>query len=376
MKTIYLRVLCLTLLLAVVVSLGPIGRTEGQIQDTEISFLVSSHPDSQTSYELNVSIPYSLYQYYTQQNHFVFSPQNFPQFITPYTMKPVADSLWQIYNNTEDFTNGVLQIVHQINYQQIEESKYPVETLFEGTGDCDLFVYIAASILEAGGIPVILIYYREKLHMELGVDVGYQPTDARTGIYSITYQGVPYYIAECTGGNWRSGWRVGECPDTYQNITSNVVALTNLETASIGQVAATLRELDPSTITLHTSSSVILQNNNVTITGQILSQGTYENVTFRAKSNGGDWFTIGLTQTDLDGNFSFDWKIETPGSMEVQASWIGNRQLNGANSALISVWIFPLYLIVLLIAAIGSGVLMVLLAARVWQRRAKVLPAV
>jgi transglutaminase-like putative cysteine protease len=43
-------------------------------------------------------------------------------------------------------------LVHQISYREIVPGKYPIETLAEGVGNCDLFAYVAASILEAGGI--------------------------------------------------------------------------------------------------------------------------------------------------------------------------------------------------------------------------------
>lgn len=162
------------------------------------------------TYELNVTIPQLLYPHYTLQNHAMYSDSDFVKFVTPYTLKPIADKLWKIYNNTEDFTNGVLMLVHQIGYREIVPGKYPVETLVEGVGDCDLFAYVAASILEAGGIPVVLLYYRDQLHMEIGVDLGRAPTEARVEVYSVNVQNVSYYIAECTGEKWREGWRVGK----------------------------------------------------------------------------------------------------------------------------------------------------------------------
>jgi hypothetical protein len=321
MKAVYLKALCLTTLLLIILSLVPIGRTEGGTQDTELTFLVSEHPGSRTSYQLNITVPYSLYQYYTQQNHFIFNAAYLSQFITPYTMKPVADRLWQIYNNTEDYTNGVLEIVHQITYQESEPGKYPIETLVEGKGDCDLFVYIAGSILEAGGVPVVLLYFHDQRHMQLGVDVGYQPTMTRNGTYSVTYQNATYYIAECTGGAWRNGWRVGECPSEYQNVASQVVGPDLMETSSVGQVGASLRELDPSTLTLALSSPLILQNGNVTISGQMFPQSAAENVTLQARSNGGAWFSIGSAETDTEGRFSYDWMIQTP--RNGCAGWLG-----------------------------------------------------
>lgn len=375
MKAVYLKALCLTTLLLIVLSLVPIGRTEGGTQDTELTFLVSEHPGSQTSYQLNITIPYSLYQYYTQQNHFIFNAAYLSQFITPYSMKPVADRLWQIYNNTEDYTNGVLQIVHQITYQESEAGKYPIETLVDGKGDCDLFVYIAGSILEAGGVPVVLLYYHDQRHMQLGVDVGYQPTMTRNGTYSVTYQNATYYIAECTGGAWRNGWRVGECPSDYQNVASQVVGPDFMETSSIGQVGASLRMLDPSTLTLAVSSPLILQNSNVTISGQIFPQSAAENVTLQARSNGGAWFTIGSAETDTEGRFSYDWMIQTPGVMDVQAGWAGNTKLNGASSNVTTVWIFPVYLIALFVTAAAASAVLVMMFVKVKRRRAQTMPS-
>jgi hypothetical protein len=376
MKAVYLKALCIAALIVIALSLVPMGRTEGGTQDTELQFYVTSHPDSYTTYQLNVTIPYSLYQYYTQQNHFIFTAAYLSQFITPYTMKPVADRLWQIYNNTEDYTNGVLQIVHQITYQETEASKYPVETLVAGKGDCDLFAYIAGSILEAGGVPVALLYYKEQKHMQLAVDIGSTPTEARTDAYSVTYQNTSYYIAECTGGAWRSGWRVGECPNDYQNVTSQVIGPDYMETSLIGQVGASLRELDPSTLTVALSSPAILQNDNVSITGQIFPQSTAENVTLQARSNGGAWFTVGSAETDSEGRFSYDWNIQTPGAMDVQASWAGNTKLNGASSNVGTVWIIPVYLIALVASAAVLAVLLVFAFVRVRRRRKAVLAAV
>lgn len=350
MKGVYLKALSIAVLLAIVVSLVPIGRTEGSTQDTTVSFLVQDHPEG-TTYKLNITIPYSLYQTYTQKNHFLFSPQDFGQFITPYTFKPVADRLWQICNNTEDFTNAVLMMVHQINYTEIVPSAYPVETLVTGRGDCDLFVYIAASILEAGGIRTVVLYYRDAQHMELAVDLGYEPVDVRSEVYSVNYLGETFYVAEATGGSWRYGWRVGECPPNYQNQTSQFIAPTNMEQSSISQVSASLQQLDHSTLTLQLSTSTMLQDDQVTISGQIFPQQANENITLRARNNNGAWFTIGSTPTDSKGKFSYDWVIQAQGLMEVQANWQGNEVLNGSASAVSGVYVVSFYMILFVVAA-------------------------
>jgi hypothetical protein len=372
MKNGYLKAVSLTVVLLIVCSLVPIGRTEGQSQDTVVSFLLLNH-NRDITYQLNVSIPYSLYQYYTIQNHFLFSPSDFSRFVTAYTLKPIADRLWQIYNNTEDFTNGVLGMVHQITYKETIPGKYPVETLVAGTGDCDLFAYIAASILEAAGVPTVLLYYKEQEHMQIAVDIGSEPVQARNGVYSITYQNVSYYIAECTGGNWRWGWRVGECPADYQNATSQVITLDKMEQTSIGQVGASLRELDPSTLALQVSSSLMLENSPIVISGQILPQTPNENVTLQAKINSADWSTIATVETQPDGSFTYSW-MPPSGTIDIQANWEGNKQYNGATSTKNSVFVMP-YIILALIITLIVGITLLLMVFTVTRQRRSQTPA-
>ena len=71
-------------------------------------------------------------------------------------------------------------------------------------------------------------------------------------------------------------------PAEYQNVSSQVVTLENMEQSSVGQVSASLRELDPSTLSLQISPPLMLENSNVTISGQILPQTANENVTLQS----------------------------------------------------------------------------------------------
>jgi hypothetical protein len=369
MKSRYVKAIGVAVVAMVVLSLVPLGKTQTEMQSYTSSFLLLNRPDGDVTYELNVTIPQTLYQYYTLQNHALYSDQDFAKFVTPYALKPIADKLWQIYNTTEDFTNGVLMLVHQITYREVVPGMYPVETLVAGSGDCDLFAYIAASILEAGGIPVVLLYYKTQLHMEIGVDLGYAPADARVGTFSVNVQNVSYYIAECTGTQWRTGWRVGETPSEYQNISSRVVTLGNLEQSVIGQVSASLRELDHSSLALQISSAVMLENNNVTLSGQILPQTANENVTLQAKINGDSWTTIGTVLTQADGRFTYNWTPETGGVIPVQASWLGNRQLNGATSTQTNVIILPLLVVALIVTLVLAVVMLLVVFVKIRRRR-------
>jgi len=360
MKSNYLKDLSVAVIAVVILSLVPLGNTQVETQGYFSSFLLLNKPGGDKTYELNITIPSSLYQYYLMQNHALYSDSDFAKFVTPYALKPIADELWQIYNNTEDFTNGVLSLVHQITYQEVIPGKYPVETLVNGYGDCDLFAYIAASILEAGGISVVLLFYKTQQHMEIGVDLGSAPNDARVQVFSVNVQNVSYYIGECTGSQWRDGWRIGETPSEYQNVSSRVVTLENMEQSSVGQVSASLRELDPSTLNLHVSMPIMLENNNVTISGQILPQTANENVTLQAKINSNSWTTIATVETQVDGQFEYNWMPATGGVIPIQASWLGNRQYNGATSAQANIIVLPIFVVLLIVALVLAVALLLL----------------
>jgi len=375
MKAVYVKAFSVAVLLAVLLlSIAPTGHAQPLSggEDKTVSFLVQNRPGGDT-YRLNITIPQSLYLYYNQKSHFVFSPRDFGRFVTPYPLQPVADRLRQITNSTEDFANAVLALVHQIDYVQVEPSKYPIETLMEGQGDCDLFVYIAASILEAGGVPVALLFYRDLKHMELGVGLDEAPVNARQDIYSVTYEGKKYYVAETTGSSWRYGWRVGECPPKYQNATSEVIVPTNMEQTPISQVSATIQQLDPSTLTLQLSTSIALQNSYITINGQILPTQAGENVTFQAR-NSGEWFMIGQAQTDEAGKFSFDWFVKEEGIVEIQAFWEGNDYLNGSSSVMVGVYAVSAYLVLLVLTGAALSLLLVLAFTLVKRRRSAASP--
>lgn len=347
MRSLQAEALSMLTIAIVILSVVPISNAQEDPLGYNVSFLLLNQPDGDKTYELNIIIPQQLYSFYRYQSHATFSPADLSRFVTPNTLKPIADQLWQIYNNTEDFTNGVLMIVHQIDYQESVPGKYPIETLVNGVGDCDLFAFVAASILEAGGIDTILLYYKEKQHMEIGVALGNAPARARGEISSVTYQGTSYYIGECTGGKWRTGWRIGETPTAYQNISALVIALETFEQPAPLQVSTALRELDPSIVTLQVTPSLILEGNNeVILSGQIQPEVTNENVTLQAKVNDGRWFTIGVIETQTDGRFSYNYTPTAGGSFEFQASWAGNRQYNSATSSEASLLILPLFIVI------------------------------
>ena len=154
-------------------------------QDTTLTYQLLNKPDGKTTYQLEVVIPQQLNDYYSTENHRLSSSSDFAKFITPYALKPIADRLWQIYDNDEDFANGVLELVHQITYEETLPGYYPTETMAQETGDCDLFAYIAASIMKAGGLNVVLFYYESQEHMNIGV-AAFKCSDQKTEAMTTT----------------------------------------------------------------------------------------------------------------------------------------------------------------------------------------------
>jgi hypothetical protein len=352
MKTAYVKAVVALAVAAILLSLIPVCFA----QDTTITYKLLDNPDGKTSYQLQVVIPQQLNDYYATENHRLSSASDFEKFLTPYALKPVADRLWQIYDNDEDFANGVLELVHQITYKETMPGYYPTETMARGTGDCDLFAYIAASIMKAGGLNVVLFYYESKEHMNIGVALPNPPTENRGTDYYVNYNNVTYYMAECTGGNWKQGWRVGECPDEYKTITTQVITLDDANRVDPGQVSASFSVMESSSLSLDvTPFAIVSGNSSVNVKGQITPKLENQNVTIYAKINLSPWEVVGSVLTNADGTYEFTWNSQAGGIYNLQASWAGDDNYTGALSATKNAFVLPAYMVLLFGSAIAAA---------------------
>jgi hypothetical protein len=334
-------------------------------QDHSLSYQLLNRLDGNVTYELNVVVPETLEDYYAESSHRLTSSSEFSKFVTPYALQPIAESLWEIYDEEEDFANGVLMMMHQISYVETTPGKYPVETMVDGQGDCDLFSFIAASVIKAGGLDVVLLYYEEQSHMNIGVHLSSAPEDVRDSGFYVTHDGTRYYVAECTGGNWEDGWRIGECPPDLKEVSAEVVTLENAEEVAPGQVSASFTAMEPSGLSLEVSPIISIQDSAVIIGGQLVPQIPNENITLYAKINSDAWTVIGSVVTQSDGRFEYAWIADVAGSHAVRAGWSGNELYTGAMSSAKSATVIPLFLTVLIgVAVIASvvGVVAVLVA--------------
>ena len=326
-------------------------------QDQTRSYQLLNNPEGNVTYQLNVVIPENLQEYYAEKSHRITSSSQFSSFVTPYALQPIADRLWDIYDNQEDFTNGALMIAHQITYVETTPGKYPVETMADDQGDCDLFSFITASILNAGGLDVVLLYYEDQSHMNIGVHLSSAPQDCRDSVYYITNDNTRYYVAECTGGNWREGWRVGECPPDLKQVSAEVVTLEDAEQMAPGQVSASFTSMEPSALSLEVSPIISIQNTAVVLAGKLAPEMANENVTLYAKINSAEWTVIGSAITEQDGSFEYVWKADVAGSHAIRAGWSGNQLYTGAMSTAKNATVLPLFLTALIGIAVVAAII-------------------
>ena len=310
------------------------------------SYNLLDSPDGDTTYRLTVTATETLYEYYNSQNHNLYS-YDFSKFVTPDAMKPIADDLWTIYSNEEDFANGVLMILHQIPYLESDPQKYPVETIIENEGDCDLFSIVAASIMKAGGLDVVLLLLEWQDHMLVGVHLPESPKDARSQVYLYRHEGKKYYVAETTGGNWENGWRVGECPEILRKAEAKVIPLTNCEESSPGQVSSSYTIPDSSEIYMALSTNFAVSQKHVEISGSLSPSLAGENVTLYISSMGSPLVMLATVVTDANGQYSHIWQDPPGGVYSVRANWSGDEDYSGADSSTFRLVVIPSELVMI-----------------------------
>ncbi|MEJ2280560.1 MAG: Ig-like domain-containing protein [Candidatus Bathyarchaeota archaeon] len=310
-------------------------------QTTEQTFELETQSNGSKTYQLTISTTQTLYEYYQRQNHQIYENIDLAKFVTPSPLEPVAEDLWTIYDNSEDFANGVLMITHQIPYEGSAPQKYPIETLKENIGDCDLFSFLAASIMKAGGLDVTLLLFEEEEHMTVGVNLSEPPTSARTSVSYFTYEQKPYYIAETTG-NFEYGWRVGECPDLVKGASAQVIPLNQIEqNPSPDQVFSSYSTPQHSSLLISASTNFAIAQKEIQIIGSLSPSLEGENITLYFSSYGSILNQIATIETDTMGRFSYIWDSPPGGIYSIRANWSGDSNYIGSDSSISRIVIIP-----------------------------------
>ena len=331
----------------------------------DFSYELLNRPNGSTTYRLRVSVTDTLYDYYSSQDHNLYH-YDFSEFVTPYALKPIANDLWTIYSNEEDFANGVLMIVHQIPYLESDPQKYPIETMIENEGDCDLFSVVAASIMKAGGLDVVMLLLEAQDHMLVGVHLPESPKDARGQVYFYNHEGKKYYVAETTGGKLENGWRIGECPDILQRATAKVIPIINHETSAPGQVSSSYTLPDSSSIYMSLSTNFVVSQDTLEITGELSPSLVGENITLYVNSFGSPLTSLATVVTDTNGQYVHTWNYPPGGIYSVRANWSGDDDYSGADSNIFRLVVVPFELLMVgaIMILVGSILIIITVAKR------------
>jgi len=302
------------------------------------------------SQKLYVAVPSSLYEYYDAKTPRITRDSDYAALVTPDAFKQVAERLRSITDHgersDEDFANAVLMLVHQIPYAS-GDVKYPVETLVENAGKCDTLSLLAASIMKAGGLDVVLLYFKEAHHINVGVYLPCTPRGTWWWLPATGYEssGRKYWIAECTAA---MEWKVGDVPPVLAEEQPWIITLENSEPALPAQIAAGWGSPLPSaslTITLSAAAEVSLEKRQLIVSGVLTPARENETVVLYVSHNGIAYDAY-RTETDSCGCYSFSWNVTSSGTYYVRASWGGNAEVAGADSEALTVFIgFPASLV-------------------------------
>ena len=303
------------------------------------------------NHKLYVSIPSSLYEYYSGLTIKLADDNEYAKLVTPEAVKPIAENLRNLTDGNprsdEEFANAALMLVHQIPYAN-GDAKYPIETLVENSGKCDTLSLLAASIMKAGGLDVVLLYFKGVHHINVGVYLPYEPHTTWWWLSPTGYEfeGRKYWVAECTPA---MEWKVGDLPPLIAEEKPYVISLEDSEWASPAQVLSKLTvPSNSSSISIDLSSEfggMSDEGRVLTISGSISPGYSNETVVVYFSQDGISYDAF-RTVTDVWGDYSFDWNLDGTGTYYVRSSWSGNEFCVGADSELLTVFLgFPQSLI-------------------------------
>ena len=346
MRFKYLKIgfLLLSILLLVLITPNSFADNYDITYRSQVNFGLVSH-------EVHVSVPYSLYDYYSGLTIKLDDDNEYAELVTPDAVKPIAESLRNLTadnpRSDEEFANAVLMLVHQIPYAD-GDNKYPIETIVENSGKCDTLSLLAASIMKAGGLDVVLLYFKEVHHINVGVHLPYEPHTTWWGLPPTGYEfdGKEYWIAECTPA---MEWKVGDVPPLLSEEEPYIISLENSEKTSPAQVSSKYySSLNTSSISINLSavpSNINDQERTLTISGSIIPAYPNETIVLYFSQNGITYHAL-KTKTDNEGNYSISWNLNATGTYYARTSWSGNSDCVGADSEILTVFLgFPQSLI-------------------------------
>ncbi len=153
--------------------------------------------------------------------------KEYPLTITPEVIdvsKKFRDiSLNNKFYNLDEITNVLSMIQQSLPYSydedtspthDIEYPRYPIETLYDKTGDCECKTFLASAILTLLGYQTALLFYEDHVSLGISLDIDYPEG-------YINHNGYKFYYYETTN----TGWSFGIIPVEYKYKKPEVVII-------------------------------------------------------------------------------------------------------------------------------------------------------
>ena len=167
------------------------------------------------TFKAETSILVSLLKKFREEARKIIPPHdNWKEY--PTTITPEVQGLAKIFRDLsnqnkflkiEEITNVLSMVQESIPYSYDEDSapnneveypRYPIETLYDSTGDCECKTFLTSSLLTLLGYQTALLFYPG--HVALGIEF-----DSNYDAPSIIYNGHLFYYYETTNVGWSFG---------------------------------------------------------------------------------------------------------------------------------------------------------------------------
>jgi len=181
--------------------------------------------------EIKLNISRARYEQYHQKErernaYNVYSEEEMPEIreLTQSFFKLHSEHNWSTYNQAFNILTFVQSCFpysfDKDSVNKIDWFRYPIETLMDGTGDCEDVAILCAAILARLGFSTVLLDYPG--HVAFGV----QAAGNLKGEYVFDENtGKKYYYGEATA----KGWRLGEIPPSYREIKPEKIFQINIK---------------------------------------------------------------------------------------------------------------------------------------------------
>lgn len=171
--------------------------------------------------DISIIVHSDYFDYYKNKKRTPYSSNIFGETYVHYNERYIDDIYKQLLNLSKqkdtDIVSEIIYFIHDLNYVYDhtlgfnDYPKYPIETLVEGTGDCEDTSILMASLFKRAGYDVVLLNPTGHIAVGIKCDFDYG--------YTI-YNNKKYCYVESTS---KGDWEIGQVPSDYLDKDKNLV---------------------------------------------------------------------------------------------------------------------------------------------------------